>query len=73
MMSNFQPCRLPQETRTVVLKQSTPERSPLYHDAVLMTKPIPALKEGEVLVKMTAAGYNHREVRISTSPSNKVH
>ena len=30
-----------------------------------MTKPIPALKEGEVLVKMIAAGYNRREVCIS--------
>ena len=54
--------RLPQETRAVVVKQSAPDRIPLRHDAALITKPIPPLKDGEVLIKMTAAAFNHREV-----------
>ena len=47
--------RLPQETRAVVMKQSAPDRIPRRHDAVLTIKPIPSSKDGQVLVKMTAA------------------
>ena len=56
--------RLPQEARAVVVKEPTPDRIPRCYDAVLTTKPIRPLKDGEVLVKMTAAGFNHREVSI---------
>ncbi|KAF8626742.1 hypothetical protein AX15_004713 [Amanita polypyramis BW_CC] len=48
---------IPKETRAVVLRHSSD-----YHDVVVTVKPVPALKEGKVLVKMTAAGFNHREI-----------
>ncbi|KAK2462463.1 hypothetical protein APHAL10511_005433 [Amanita phalloides] len=63
---------VPQETRAVVLKQAPPDRRPLYHDAVLTTKPIPDLKEGEILVKITAAAFNRREVWIRMGQYPKI-
>ena len=47
-----------------MVKEPTPDRIPRRYDAVLTTKPIRPLKDGEVLVKMTAAGFNHRDVSI---------
>ncbi|KAM6500156.1 hypothetical protein JOM56_003170 [Amanita muscaria] len=55
---------VPHKTTAIVLQQSSPARNPVYHDAVLTTRPIPALKEGDILVKMTAASFNHRELWI---------
>ncbi|KAF8626744.1 hypothetical protein AX15_004714 [Amanita polypyramis BW_CC] len=52
---------VPKGTRAIVL-QCSPEQ----HDTVLAIKPIPTLKEGEVLVKMAAAGFNYRDVWIKT-------
>ena len=48
--------------RALILKRGPLERKPVYHDALLDDKPIPALKRGEVLVKIGAAAYNHRDV-----------
>lgn len=50
----------PTETKALVLAKS--KDGPLYYDAVLRTLPIPALQKGQVLVRMGAAGFNHREV-----------
>jgi NADPH:quinone reductase-like Zn-dependent oxidoreductase len=55
---------IPTHTKAIVLQQSPPDRNPLYHDTVLTTRPIPELKKGEVLVKMSAASYNHRDVSL---------
>ena len=33
-----------------------------YHGAVLETRPIPSLEDGEILVKMGAVAFNHRDV-----------
>jgi hypothetical protein len=60
---------VPHYTTAIVLQQSP---TPVYHDAVLMTRPIPALKEGDVLVKMTAASFNHREVSFSNDSPRQV-
>ncbi|KAG6810849.1 hypothetical protein H0H92_010064 [Tricholoma furcatifolium] len=55
---------LPRFTKSVVVKKSPPQRTPLYHDAVIEEKPIPELKHGEVLVRMGAVAFNHRDVWI---------
>ncbi|KAG6336998.1 hypothetical protein ID866_2099 [Astraeus odoratus] len=55
---------LPENTRALVLKKSPVERTPLYHDAVVEVRGIPALKEGEILVKMGAVAFNHRDLWI---------
>ncbi|KAJ7644825.1 NAD(P)-binding protein [Roridomyces roridus] len=55
---------LPRTTKALILRQSPPERSPLFHDAIFQDQPIPALKKGEVLVKINAAAFNHRELWI---------
>lgn len=51
----------PKETKAIVLEKAA-EGGPFVYDAVLKTLPVPELKEGEVLVRMAAAGFNHREV-----------
>ncbi|KAJ7138197.1 NAD-P-binding protein [Mycena epipterygia] len=55
---------LPRTTKALILRKSPAARSPLYHDAVVQEQPIPALKPGEVLVKMGAVAFNHRELWI---------
>ncbi|EGN95835.1 hypothetical protein SERLA73DRAFT_155109 [Serpula lacrymans var. lacrymans S7.3] len=56
--------KIPQSTKTIVLKKSPEGRSPVYHDAVLEERPIPALKPEEVLVKIGAVSFNRRELWI---------
>ncbi|KAI6129602.1 hypothetical protein EV401DRAFT_751750 [Pisolithus croceorrhizus] len=56
---------LPETTRALVVKQSPPERNPLYHDAVIEERAIPTpLKEGQVVVKMGAVAFNRRDLWI---------
>ncbi|KAL1741651.1 hypothetical protein HDZ31DRAFT_44953 [Schizophyllum fasciatum] len=49
-------------TRSVVIQKQAGARKPVYHDAVVVERELPALRRGDVLVKMSAAAYNHREV-----------
>jgi NADPH:quinone reductase-like Zn-dependent oxidoreductase len=56
------PTTLPKSTKAIVLKQSPSTSKPVYNDAVLEEKPIPPLKEGEILIRIGAAGFNHRDV-----------
>lgn len=42
--------------------QSPPDRKPVYHDASLEDKPVPQLQPGQVLVKINAVAFNHRDV-----------
>ncbi|KAG5635627.1 hypothetical protein H0H81_010588 [Sphagnurus paluster] len=56
--------KLPRLTKAITVKQSPPTRKPLHHDALLEERPIPALKEGEILVRIGAAAFNHRDVWI---------
>ncbi|KAJ7813862.1 hypothetical protein B0H14DRAFT_2851821 [Mycena olivaceomarginata] len=56
--------RLPRTTNALVSKKSPPERTPLFHDAVVQAQPIPQLKSGEILVKIGAAAFNHRDLWI---------
>jgi hypothetical protein len=57
--------RTPEWTRALVIKKCSAEAKPVYHDAVLETRPLQQLKHGEVLVKMSAVSFNRREVSIT--------
>lgn len=60
--------KLPRFTRALVIKQASPQRKPLYHDAVLEEKALPTLKKGEILVRIGAAAFNHRDVAHTQIP-----
>jgi hypothetical protein len=54
--------RFPSSFEALVLQnQREQQNKPLYND-VRMKRPIPALRPGEILVKINAAGFNHRLV-----------
>ncbi|KAJ7926262.1 hypothetical protein B0H13DRAFT_1973244 [Mycena leptocephala] len=54
--------KLPRTTKALVLQKSPAGRKPLFHDAVVQEQSIPALKPGEILVKMGAVAFNHRDL-----------
>ncbi|RDB23123.1 putative zinc-type alcohol dehydrogenase-like protein YogA [Hypsizygus marmoreus] len=56
--------KLPRFTKAVTVKKAPAERKPLYHDAVVEERSIPSLKPGEILVRIGAAAFNHRDVWI---------
>ncbi|KAF7341175.1 PKS-ER domain-containing protein [Mycena venus] len=56
--------KLPRTTNALVLRKSPPGRTPLFHDAVVQEQPVPQLKPGEILVKMGAVAFNHRDLWI---------
>ncbi|KAI0320715.1 NAD-P-binding protein [Amylostereum chailletii] len=54
----------PATTRALVIRKAPQAAKPVYHDAKVEQKPVPALKEGEVLVQIRAAAFNHRDVSL---------
>ncbi|KAJ7205492.1 hypothetical protein GGX14DRAFT_522625 [Mycena pura] len=56
--------KLPRASRALVLHKSPADRSPPYHDIAVKEQLIPALQAGQVLVKIAAAAFNHRELWI---------
>lgn len=58
---------IPNATRVLVLEKSSEERTPVYHDAIIQERPIPELKDSEVLVRIGAVSLNHRDVRFQQS------
>lgn len=52
----------PTTTKALVLEKSTEDKSPIYHDACIIDRPIPPLKGSEILVRMEAVAFNHRDV-----------
>ena len=54
---------MPSSLKALIL-ESQPEApsKPTYYDVRVVERPVPALKRGEVLVKINAGGFNHREV-----------
>ena len=55
--------RFPSSFKALVLQnQREQQKKSLYNDVRIVERPIPALKPGEILVKINAAGFNHREV-----------
>ncbi|KAF9257984.1 NAD(P)-binding protein [Marasmius fiardii PR-910] len=53
---------IPQATKAVVVRKGTKSSSNLVHDAVLESRPLRQLEDGEVLVKIGAVAFNHRDV-----------
>ena len=53
---------LPSSTRAIVLRKSSSDQKPVYHDAILETRPIEKLKQNQVLLKIGAIAFNHRDV-----------
>ncbi|KAJ6607588.1 hypothetical protein B0H10DRAFT_1817694 [Mycena sp. CBHHK59/15] len=51
-------------TKALTLQKSATARTPLYHDAIVQEQAIPPLKQGQVLVKMGAVAFNHRDLWI---------
>ncbi|KAI0957910.1 hypothetical protein AcW1_006149 [Taiwanofungus camphoratus] len=56
--------QIPRTTKALVVQKASQQGSTLYHDAVLQDRPIPALTSGQVLVKMGAVAFNHRDLWI---------
>ncbi|KAI0748427.1 NAD-P-binding protein [Daedaleopsis nitida] len=56
--------RIPKLTRAVVVRKAAQPGGPLLYDAVLEERPLPQLKPGEILVKVHAVGFNHRDLWI---------
>ena len=55
---------IPQRCKVVALRKAVDQRGPYKFDAVLEERDIPSLEDGQILVKIEAAGFNHREVRL---------
>jgi NADPH:quinone reductase-like Zn-dependent oxidoreductase len=59
--------RLPSSLKALILlNQPEAPSKPAYYDVRVVERPVPALKRGEVLVKINAAGFNHREVCLAS-------
>ena len=54
---------VPQRCKSIVLRKTADQSGRYKFDAVLEVRDIPSLKDGQILVKIEAAGFNHREVR----------
>lgn len=54
--------KAPRRCRAIVLREAADRRARYKFDAVLEERAIPSLKDGQVLVRVEAAGFNHREV-----------
>lgn len=56
---------LPESTKALVLcKSSTSQTNHVYHNVAIESRPIPSLKPGEILVRMTAIAFNRRDLWI---------
>ena len=56
----------PTSFKALILQPQTDSRKPVYHDVRIIERSIPTLRYGEVLVRITAAGFNHREVGLGS-------
>jgi NADPH:quinone reductase-like Zn-dependent oxidoreductase len=56
--------KMPQRCKTIVLRKAVDKRGPYKFDAVLEDRDIPSLEDGQILLKIEAAGFNHRDVRL---------
>jgi hypothetical protein len=55
--------QVPSSFKALILQnQREQQNKSLYHDVRIVERPIPTLKPSEILVKINAAGFNHREV-----------
>lgn len=54
--------KIPKFTKALTIKPAATTLKHVYHEAVLEERPLPPLKKGEVLVRIGAAAFNHRDV-----------
>jgi NADPH:quinone reductase-like Zn-dependent oxidoreductase len=58
---------IPQSSKALVLERAVREaqqkNSEVYHDVVLVQKPINPLQPNELLIRVSAAAFNRRDVR----------
>ncbi|KAF8495376.1 hypothetical protein JB92DRAFT_2796305 [Gautieria morchelliformis] len=54
----------PTTTRALILEKSAEDKSPIYHDARIVERPIPPLHGSQILVQIEAAAFNHRDLWI---------
>ncbi|KAH9980946.1 NAD-P-binding protein [Lactifluus volemus] len=54
----------PTSFKALTLQTQTDTHNPVYHDVRIVERSIPTLRCGEVLVRISAAGFNHRELWI---------
>ena len=53
----------PTSLKALILPKPSEPRRHAYNHVCIAEKSVPVLKPGEVLVRINAAGFNHREVR----------
>jgi len=53
-----------QRCKAIVVRKAEDQSGSYKFDAVLEERDVPSLKDGQVLVKVEAAGFNHRDVRL---------
>ena len=56
--------KVPKRSKAIVLRKAEAQSGQYKFDAVLEDRDIPPLEDGQVLVKIEAAGFNHREVSL---------
>lgn len=56
--------KVPKRSKAIVVRKAVGQRGLYKFDAVLEDRDIPSLEDGQVLVKIEAAGFNHREVSL---------
>ena len=55
---------IPQRSRAIVLRKAKDQSGLHKFDAVLEYKDVPPLQDGQVLVKIEAAAFNHKEASL---------
>ena len=61
----------PTSLKALVLRKQADPRKPVYHEVHIVEKLVPVLKHEEILVRISAAGFNHREVGSETNWSRR--
>lgn len=56
---------IPKRCKAIVLRKAEDQSGLYKFDAVLEERDIQPLKDGQVLVRVEAAGFNHRDVSLS--------
>jgi len=55
---------VPQRFKAIVLRKAADQSGPYRFDAVLEERNFQPLRDGQVLVKIEAAGFNHKEASL---------
>ncbi|EJF66218.1 NAD(P)-binding protein [Dichomitus squalens LYAD-421 SS1] len=56
--------QIPKTTKALVLRKAAANGKSVLHDAVVEERPLPQLKPGQILVRVHAAAFNHRDLWI---------